>query len=61
MNEPKKWAVCDPYIANASALVAWFDTKTQAQAWLDDKINADEDGYIGCEVLPKDEALANYA
>lgn len=57
---PKEWIVCDPYIANGSALVKSFDTEDQAVTWLAQKIKDDEDGYVGCEVLPRDEALENY-
>ena len=59
--ELKAWVVCDPYCASGSAMLESFDTEAEADAWLAEQLAADEEGYVGCDVWPRDEAIANYA
>lgn len=57
----KEWVICDPYAASASALLESFDTRDEAEIYLSEQLAADEDGWVECHVLPRDEAMANYS
>jgi hypothetical protein len=60
MKKVKAWAVCDPYIIGEQQIVEYFDTKEQAEAWLESKIVSDEGGYVGCVIMPKADARFHY-
>ena len=59
----RAWVVVDPYCASSSDcwLVRSFDTKPEAETWLAKKVAGDNDGYAGCEVLSKEDALRSFA
>lgn len=56
----KAWVVVDPFVINHGNYVESFNTEKQAEEWLDEMVEKDSDGYVGCIVVPRDEAFKEY-
>lgn len=58
----KAWIVRDPFTVSGgrASMVASFDGKEEAEQWLAKMQKEDDDGYCGCDVIPKQEYIENH-
>ena len=55
----KAWVVRDPFTvySGRSAFLESFDSKAEADQWLAEQLANDDDGFCGCDVIPKEDYL----